>query len=308
MPFSDLVKLIFLAAIWGGSFIFMRICVPEFGVMMTSSLRILLAGFCMLLFSQLQGVPMLWRKNIKLYAIVGFFSAAFPFSCFAYAAQFLPSGYSAVLNSTAPLFGALFSIFWLAERLTVRKLTGLLLGITGVTVLVGAGSLVLNLPTLIAAFGCLMAAASYAIASILIKKLSGKQNSSSSSEPASGMHPYAMASGSFVIGGLMLVPAIPFSLPAVMPSLLATANLLALSLLSSALAQIIFIPLIGRVGPTRAMTVTFLIPIFGMLWGYVFLHEAVRPSMILGGVIVLLAMGLILSANSVEKLAQAKAI
>ena len=295
MSSSDLAKLIFLAAIWGGSFIFMRISVPEFGVIFTAALRISLAGLSLLLFAYSQGVAMLWRKNFKFYAVVGFFSAALPFSCFSYAAQFLPSAYSAVINSTAPLFGALFSIFWMSDRLSLRRLIALFFGIAGVTILVGAGTLPLNLHSLLATLAGLIASASYAISSILFKKL-GQQKSTGAAVPAKeGIHPYAMASGSLLMGGLMLLPAWPFSFPNVIPSITATVSLLALSLLSTALAQVIFIPLISRIGPTRAMTVTFLIPIFGMLWGYLFLQEEVHISTIVGGVIVLMAMGLILS-------------
>lgn len=301
MSSSDLVKLIFLAAIWGGSFIFMRISVPEFGAIFTATLRISLAGLSLLLFAYLHKIPLLWKRNFKFYAVVGFFSAALPFSCFSYAAQFLPSAYSAVINSTAPLFGAMFSIFWLSDRLSLRRLTALLLGIAGVSVLVGAGTLLLNLHTLLATFAGLIAAASYAISSILIKKL-GQQKNAVATEPANeGIHPYAMASGSLLMGALMLLPALPFSIPKLIPSTTATLSLLALSLMSTALAQAIFIPLISRIGPTRAMTVTFLIPIFGMLWGYLFLHEAVGISTVIGSAIVLMAMGLILSQSPVKK-------
>lgn len=279
----------------------MRIAVPEFGAIFTAALRISLAGLSLLLFAYLQRVPMLWRKNFKFYAVVGFFSAALPFSCFSYAAQFLPSAYSAVLNSTAPLFGALFSIFWLADRLSMRRLLALLLGIIGVTILVGAGTLLLNTHTLLATFSGLIAAASYAISSILIKKL-GQKNAPLTGEAADkGVHPYAMASGSLVVGGLILSPAWIFSFPEQMPSMTAIVNLLALSIMSTALAQAIFIPLISRIGPTRAMTVTFLIPIFGMLWGYLFLHEEVGVSTVIGSAIVLMAMGLILSPAPVNK-------
>lgn len=279
----------------------MRISVPEFGAIFTATLRISLAGLSLLLFAYLHKIPLLWKKNLKFYAVVGFFSAALPFSCFSYAAQFLPSAYSAVINSTAPLFGAMFSIFWLSDRLSLRRLTALLLGIAGVSVLVGAGTLLLNLHTLLATFAGLIAAASYAISSILIKKL-GQQKNAVATEPANeGIHPYAMASGSLLMGALMLLPALPFSIPKLIPSTTATLSLLALSLMSTALAQAIFIPLISRIGPTRAMTVTFLIPIFGMLWGYLFLHEAVGISTVIGSAIVLMAMGLILSQSPVKK-------
>jgi len=147
----------------------MRICVPEVGVIPTAALRMLLAGLVLLVFARFHKAPMFWRKNLKSYAMIGFFSAALPFSCFSFASQYLPSAYSAVLNSTAPLFGAIFSVFWLSDKLTLRKLCGLLLGITGVSVLVGAGSLAMQSHTLLAIFACLCAAASYSISSILIK-------------------------------------------------------------------------------------------------------------------------------------------
>lgn len=291
MPFIDLAKLVFLASIWGGSFIFMRVAVPEVGPMLTALLRITLASAALLGYAALTGVAMNWRRNLKPYAAVGLFAAAIPFTGFSFAALHLPAAYSAVLNATAPLFGALFSVLWLAERLTPRKLAGLIMGIAGVATLVGAGALPLNADTLIAATACLLAAASYAISAIIVKKTGrhGRMNG--------GIHPIAIATGSLAFGGLIMAPAIPFSIPAAMPSMLALWCVAGLSLLSSGVAQALFIPLIVRIGPTKAMSVSFLIPLFSMLWGFIFLHEAVRPSTLIGGVIVLVAMGLVLSAS-----------
>ena len=288
----DIAKLTFLAAIWGGSFIFLRVAVPEFGPLLTALLRITLAGAVLVVFAGATGVTIRWRRDLKAFAVVGFFAAALPFSCFSFAAQYLPAAYSALLNSTAPLFGALFSVFYLAERLTVRKLAGLAMGVTGVGVLVGAGALVLDVKTLMAAAACLVAAAGYAISSIIVKKTGRPKNGSSG-----GIHPIAMAAGSMVLGSVILAPSLPFSLPPVMPSMLAIWCIAGLSVLSSGVAQAIFIPLIVRIGPTRAMSVSFLIPLFSMLWGFVFLREAVRPSTVFGGMIVLLAMALVLSAS-----------
>ena len=288
----DLAKLIFLAAIWGGSFIFLRVAVPEIGPLLTALLRITLAGAVLVVFAGVTGVMIHWRRDLKSFALVGFFAAVLPFSCFSFAAQYLPAAYSALLNSTAPLFGALFSVFYLAERLTVRKLAGLALGVAGVGVLVGAGALVLDAKTLIAAAACLLAAAGYAISSIIVKKTGRPKNGS-----GGGIHPIAMAAGSMVLGGVILAPSLPFSLPAAMPSMLALWCIAGLSVLSSGVAQALFIPLIVKIGPTRAMSVSFLIPLFSMLWGFVFLHEAVRLSTLFGGAIVLLAMALVLSAS-----------
>lgn len=285
MSTADLVKLVFLSAIWGGSFIFLRVAVPEFGPLLTAALRVVLAGVALMTFAVLTKVHMDWRANLKPFAVVGLFACVIPFSCFAFAALHLPAAHSAVLNATAPLFGAVFSMLWLAERLTMIRLAGLLLGVAGVAILVGAGSVPLNTSTLLAVAACLVAAACYAISSIIVKK-TGRPG---------GIHPIAMASGSLVAGGLMMMPVVPFSLPPVMPSLLALACVLAMALLSSGLAQALFIPLIVKVGPTRAMCVSFLIPLFSMLWGFIFLRESVGLSTLAGGIVVLVAMGLVLA-------------
>jgi drug/metabolite transporter (DMT)-like permease len=286
MSAADLAKLVFLSAIWGGSFIFLRIAVPEFGPLLTATLRTALAGVALMTFAAATNVKMNWRANLKPFAVVGLFAGVIPFSCFSFAALHLPAAHSAVLNATAPLFGAVFSMLWLSERLTMRKLAGLLLGLTGVAILVGAGALPLSMSVLIAIAACLLAAACYALSSIIVKR-TGRPG---------GVHPIAMATGSLALGGLMMLPTVPFSLPASMPSLLAIGCIVAMSLLSSGLAQALFIPLIVKIGPTRAMCVSFLIPLFSMLWGFLFLHEAVGMATLLGGAVVLAAMGMVLSA------------
>ncbi|HZW11746.1 MAG TPA: DMT family transporter [Noviherbaspirillum sp.] len=285
MSFADLAKLVFLSAIWGGSFIFLRIAVPETGPLLTATLRTTLAGVALMAYATATGVPMNWRANLKPYAVVGLFAAAIPFTCFSFAALFLPAAHSAVLNSTAPLFGAVFSILWLAERLTLSRLAGLVLGTIGVAILVGAGTLALNVSMLTAVAACLTAAACYALSSIIVKKTG----------TPGGIHPIAMATGSLVLGGLMMIPTIPFTLPSTIPSMPALASIAAMSLLSSGLAQAIFIPLIVKVGPTRAMSVSFLIPLFSMLWGFIFLEEPVGVATLVGGIVVLTAMGLVLA-------------
>lgn len=287
MSAADFFKLLFLSSIWGGSFIFLRIAVPEVGPLLTALLRTLLAGMALMVFATATGVTMNWRRNFKPFAIVGVFAGALPFCCFSFAALHLPAAYSAVLNATAPLFGALFSAIWLNEHLSLRKVLGLLLGLTGVAVLVGAGALPITAMTLISIAACLAAAASYALSTIIVTK-TGRPG---------GIHPIAMATGSLAFGGLLMLPTLPFALPPAMPSMLALACIAGVSFLSSGLAQAIFIPLIVKIGPTRAMSVSFLIPLFSMLWGVLFLNEAVRLSTVIGAGIVLLSMALVLSAS-----------
>lgn len=291
MSAADLAKLVFLSAIWGGSFIFLRVAAPEAGPLLTATLRTTLAGIALVGFAGMTRVKMNWRANLKPFAVVGLFAVVIPFSCFSFAALHLPAAHSAVLNATAPLFGAVFSMIWLAERLTMQKLAGLLLGIAGVTVLVGAGSVALNPTTLTAVAACLVAAAGYALSSIIVKKTGHPD----------GIHPIAMAAGSMALGGLVMLPTVPFSLPSAMPSVAALACIAAMALLSSGVAQALFIPLIVKVGPTRAMSVSFLIPLFSMLWAFLFLHESIGMSTLAGGAVVLVAMALVLTSPEREK-------
>lgn len=284
MSAADLVKLVLLSAIWGGSFIFLRISVPEFGPLLTALLRTVLAGAVLFAFARATRVAFEWRKNVKAYALVGLCAVAVPFSAFSWAAQHLPAAHMAVLNSTAPIFGALLSVALLAERLTLQKLTGLLLGVLGVAILVGAGTLRLDASMVLASGACLLGACAYALSSIIVKK-TGRPG---------GIHPIGMATASLMLGSVLLAPTAPFAMPPALPSPLAFASVTALAVLSSGLAQALFIPLIVKVGPTRAMSVSFLIPLFSMAWGVLFLGEKVGPSTMVGALVVLLAMALVL--------------
>jgi drug/metabolite transporter (DMT)-like permease len=171
-----------------------------------------------------------------------------------------------------------------------------------VAILVGAGSFALTPLTLLAAAACLVAAASYAVSSIVVKRIVRR------SDQHAGLHPIAIAAGSLVFGAVIVAPIAPFSIPPAMPSMLALACIAALSILSSGLAQAIFIPLIVKIGPTRAMSVTFLIPLFSMLWGLIFLNEAIKATTLVGSAVVLAAMGLVLSSTRSEPLEESAKI
>lgn len=288
---AEIAKLGFLAAIWGGAFIAMRLTVPETGAVLTASLRILGAAMALLLFVHLKRIPLNWQRNLKAYTLAGLFGAALPFALFSYAAQHLPAAVSALFNATCPLFGALFSILWLNERLTLLKLTGLLLGLFGVILLVGTGTLLANCSSLLAVAASLIAPACFAISAIVVKLHTCRQ---SHLQRADRIDPMAMTTGSMLAAAAMMLPTIPNSLPEHMPSLLALSLVIALALIPSALAQIMFIPLITKIGPTRAMSVSFLVPLFSMLWGFVFLGESIGLACVMGGLVVLTATGLIL--------------
>ncbi len=286
---TDIVKLGLLAAIWGASFIGMRIAVPEIGTLLLATLRIALAAAVLLLFTHINHTRLYWQRNSRIYLAAGFFGAVLPFILFSFAANHLPAALSALFNATCPLFGALFSMFWLAERLSLRKLLGLLMGIGGVWLLADAGSLSHTQSTLLAVIACVVSPACFAISGVIVKHHTCTQKIL-----AKRIDPFAMATGSMVAASLMLLPTLPFSLPAQVPSGKAIALIIALALFPSALAQIIFIPLVARIGPTRAMSVSFMIPLFSIFWSALFLQESINFSCLLGGLVVVAATGLVI--------------
>lgn len=285
----DMAMLGLLAAIWGASFIAMRVVVPELGSLLSASLRIILAALTLLCFARIHRIQLNWQRNAKAYALAGLFGAALPFVLFSYAAHQLPAALSALINSTCPLFGAVFSAWWLAEPMNLRKLIGLFLGLVGVWILVDADALLRNPMSSSATIACLLAPACFAISGVVIKHHTCINKASHQR-----IEPMAMATGAMLAASLLLLPTLPFSLPAQMPSPLAMGVVLTLALFPSALAQIIFIPLVARIGPTRAMSVSFLIPLFSMLWGFMFLQERICPRCLLGGLVVLTATALVI--------------
>jgi len=296
LSLPDLVKLGFLAAIWGASFIAMRIAVPELGALLSADLRILIAAAMLFLFVQLKKIPLNWQRNFKAYFLSGLFGALLPFSLLSYAAHLLPASLSALLNATCPLFGAMFSGVWLGEKFNPRKLTGLLLGISGVWILVGGSAVFDCSPTLLSVIAALLGPACFALSGVIVK-----HHTCVNRQACERIEPLVMAAGAMLAASLLILPTLPFlTLPYVIPSINAISAIVALAIFPSALAQLLFIPLIARIGPTRAMSVSFLIPLFSILWGVVFLRESIEPSSILGGLTVLSAIALVIKPNSLQ--------
>jgi drug/metabolite transporter (DMT)-like permease len=271
MKTSHVVGLVVLAAIWGGSFIFMRVLSPILGPFATTDARVLIAGVALLVYMRAKRSPLQFARYWKEYLIIGVANTGIPFVLFAYSALHIPAAYSAVANSTSPLFGALFSAIWLAEPLTGRKIAGLLFGMGGVTLIGEAGGAQTEGSVLALSLGaCLLAAICYSATGIYIKKF------------VRGPSSMGIATGSLLMAGLVLLPAALLFPPSGSITPLIVGNLLALSLLCSGVAYLIYYWLMGDLGPTKALTVTFLIPPFGILWGVIFLHEGLTWAMTVG--------------------------
>ncbi|QPF73819.1 DMT family transporter [Roseateles sp. DAIF2] len=278
-PF-DLAELVLLAAIWGASFLFMRLGAHEFGPVAMAALRVGIASLVLLpLLAARQGLAEL-RSAWKPLVMVGLLNSALPFALFSYAALSITAGLSSILNATTPLWGAIVAWVWLSQRLNAPRIAGLVLGFAGVLFLAwdkasfkpgGSGWAIL---------ACLGAALCYGIAASYTKRF------------LSHVAPLAVATGSQVTAALML--ALPAFLwwPAQMPSARAWIGVVLLAVLCSALAYILFFRLMSRIGPSNTISVTFLIPVFAVLWGWLFLAESFTPAMALGCAVVLLGTAL----------------
>lgn len=281
MQVSAIFRLLLLAAIWGGSFVFLRIVTPVLGPIITADLRVLIAWAVLKIYLRIIGIDMAWRRFWKQYLVIGAFNAALPFFLFAFAALYIPASYSAILNATSPFFGAFFACVWLSEKITLLKSLGFVLGIAGVGLVTGVAPDAVDGLAKRAMAACLLAAASYGFVSVYAKRF------------AAATDPRAIAGGSQLMAGLLLLPFTPLAPPAGSVTLFIAVNMIVFALLSSGVAFLLYFRLIADIGPTKALTVTFLMPAFTMIWAGLFLNEKITAVMIVGGVLILAGTALV---------------
>lgn len=273
---ADYARLVALAALWGAAFIFMRIAAPVFGPAWTAELRVLLGGLALLAWFRALGFDPGLRAHWRFYLLMGGVGIAAPFVLYSFASIHAPASLLSITNATSPIFGLAWAALAGDERVTARKATGLALGIAGVALIARPDAATAADPL----FGWAVAAALgacclYGVVGVLIKRY------------ARGATPRGMAAGNQLAAALVLIPLLPLLPPLAPPTPLAVANLLALALLASAFAFVLYFRLIADVGATRALTVTYLIPLFGILWGWLFLGEALPAAALAGGVLIL---------------------
>lgn len=268
MSRRDRLELLVLAAIWGASFLFMRVAAPELGPLALIEIRVAIAAlFLAGALAAKGGFGSLKGRAVPL-AFVGVLNSALPFSLFAFAALSLPAGYNSVLNATVPLFGALVAYLWLREATSPRKLVGLAIGFAGVVLLVWS-KLTLD-GSRAAVLAGLAAALAYGIAAHYTKRR------------LAGVEPLAIAAGSQIAASVLLLPFALATWPEVAPSRAAWLATLVLGVVCTGVAYILYFRLIAHVGPARAILVTYLIPVFGLLWGALFLDERITLPTVLG--------------------------
>jgi drug/metabolite transporter (DMT)-like permease len=272
---GDVIDFVLLSAIWGASFLFLRIGAPEFGAFALIGLRTGIAACCLLPLVLLREGKTSLVAHARELTMVGIVNAFIPFTLLAYAAISLTAGFTSLINATTPLFAGLVGMFWLKAKLTRLQWIGLFIGAIGMIVLTwgkvdfkpgGSG---------LAIVAGLIATLSYGFSSHYTKK------------NLAGVSPMTVTAGSQTAGALLLLPFAIYFWPQTMPSAKAWGAAILLAVLATAIALILFFRLIARLGGQKASAVTFLIPVFAAAFGALFLGETVTVSMVTGGAIVL---------------------
>ncbi|WP_324038579.1 DMT family transporter [Aeromonas caviae] len=302
MRTSDYVRLLVLAAIWGASFLFMRIAAPAFGSVNTTFLRVFFALVGLAAMLLLLRTPMRFQGKLKSIMVLGIINSGVPFLMYAVAALWLPAGYSAILNATTPLMGALIGFSFFSETLTLRKWAGVMLGLVGIGLITTTGEVDLSGQLAIGVLACLIATACYGCAGFLTRRWVTERG---------GLDAKLVAFGSQIGAVLFLLPFFGYTLatgPAVdWAQPWVWASVLAVGFLCTAFAYLLYFKLIADIGPLRSLTVTFLIPPFGILWGYLVLGETLTGGFVFGGAVVCLAVWLVTSPARAIKSAKAQA-
>ncbi|HEV7994121.1 MAG TPA: DMT family transporter [Gemmatimonadaceae bacterium] len=270
MKAKDLAALIGLAAVWGGSFLFIRVAVAPLGPFPLVAGRVMLGGLLLWVVMRALGKGTELRAHAPRLLVLGALNAAIPFALMAAAELRITASLAAMLNATVPFWGVLFGAVWLGEKLNLRRSLGLVLGVAGVGVLVGWSPMAMSPGVVASVVAMLVATCCYALSGVYTKKrLSGVPS------PTLALGQQAGAAVWLVLPGL-------WQLPRAHPTGLALSALLGLAVLCTALAYPLYFHLIASVGPTNTTTVTYLIPLFGTVWGALFLGEPITAGMLVG--------------------------
>jgi drug/metabolite transporter (DMT)-like permease len=270
-----IIDFVLLAALWGASFLFMRLAVVEFGPWPTAALRVGVAALFLTPLLILRGQLPELRRHCKPALLFGVINSGLPFALYSYALLSITTGLSAILNATVPLFGAVIAWLWLGDKLNASRVLGLVLGFAGVVMLASDGASFKPGGTGWAVLACLLATLLYGLAANMAKRHMG------------GVAPLATATGSQL--GATLVLALPaiWTWPASPPGLRAWAAIIAVGVACTGIAYILYFRLIAHVGPARTTAVTFLLPVFSLVYGAVFLDEHITHWMLVCGAVIL---------------------
>ena len=282
------LQLVCLSALWGSSFMLLRIAAPVMGPNVLSAVRIGLATITLALIMRAMRYRWPWEHWREL-AVLGALSVAIPFFMFSWAALHLPAGYSALLNSTAVMFGT-FAAAWLKEdTLTARKVLGCLCGFAGVALIVRLGPVAPTPSVIMAALACILASAAFGVSTPLMKRA------------ISRIQPLQIAAGLHAVAFIYLLPGALYTWPQARFEPGAMAAVAVMGVVTSGLAYWAHLRIMVHVTPVAAMSPVFMVPVFGVAWGHLVLDEPLSPSIYVGGSLVLLASALVSGFNPWRK-------
>lgn len=281
MTVRQFLLLIIPSALWGSSFMFMHHLSPVFGPIVTSTIRIIIGALFLVILFSIQKYKIYWKRDYKLFMMIGITNSAIPFTLYAYAALYIPSSLSVIINSTSPMFGAVFGLLLLRDKLSLNKILGLMLGSIGVGFV---SSDILASPSIelyLSIIACVVAALLYGLSGAIVKK------------HALHIEPKQLTAGSLSFAGmsmflLVVVLSVFGKITAFESDQIVVDILLiiAFGVLCTSIPYIIYYKLIQEVGPVKALMVTYLMPVFGLLWGIIF-GENITLLMIVGLLIIL---------------------
>ncbi|MDB5728211.1 MAG: multidrug transporter permease [Noviherbaspirillum sp.] len=286
---GDYFRMALLAAIWGASFLFMRIAAPVLGAIPSSFFRVLFGALGLAAILAVLRVRWVFNGKFRATLGLGIINSGIPFLMYFLAAQLLPAGYLAIFNATTPLMGALIGYLFFQEEINARKAVGIAAGIGGVALLTATGPISINASVVLGALACMVSTGCYGAAGFLTKRWISERG---------GLDAKLVACGSQIGAALFLTPFFAASATIAPPPSwgghAVWLALAALGLVCTAWAYILYFRLIADIGPVRSLTVTFLIPPFGVLWGALFLGEQVSWAHLAGGSLIGIAVWLVL--------------
>ncbi len=282
MSKKHLLLLTILAAIWGSSFMFMKVLSLTLGPLLTTSLRLLIGFLFLFVFYKIYNIKVDIKKDYKHYIVVGVLSQAIPYTLFSYAALYIDSSISVIMNSTAPMFGIILSYLLLSERISLRQSLGLILGTTGVSIISILNTSSEQQNMFLGVTLCLIASFFYGLNGIYIKS---KASSSSSK---------SIALGSQAVSGILLLPLAILNPIEITITKNVVITMILFGSLGSGVANMIYFKLMTEVGPVKTLSVTYLMPVFGIAWGALLLQEKITPNIVVGGFIIIIGLYFVL--------------
>jgi drug/metabolite transporter (DMT)-like permease len=275
MELKNWILLILLGAVWGSAFMFIKISADDFGPILLVNLRLLLAGALFLPFLLRKKYLAHFKSHFPGILILSIFSNAFPFTMFSYASLGATSNMLGILNGTTAFMTMVVAYFWLKESISLKQMFGIILGFLGILVLVNPAN---GSATLGASGFALVGALSYSFSGVYIQKYQLNANK------------FVLIGWAMLFGGLLLTPLSFFNLPAQIPDNNAIAALMWLGIVSTGIAYLGYIRLIEQIGAVRTSTVTYLLPVFSIIWGSIFLQEKITWIIFGGFIFVMIGM------------------